>query len=59
MQIALFFVFIVLVGLGSLTFGYGLSLLREQAGSRRCRMPDEMRHRKVVRTRRARCRYEG
>lgn len=59
MAILSFFTFIVLAGLGTLAFGYGVSLLRERTPSRRCRMPHEMRRRRTVRRQRVRCRYEG
>jgi hypothetical protein len=54
-----FFTFIALVGTGTLTLGYGLSLLEQQIVGRRCRMPHEMHRRRTVRRQRVRCRYEG
>ena len=59
MPVLLFFVFVVLVVLGISALGYSLSLLREPPASRRCRVPYEMHHRRMVRRRRERCRYEG
>jgi hypothetical protein len=54
-----FFTFIALVGTGTLTLGYGLSLLEKQIVGRRCRVPHEMHRRRTVRKQRVRCRYEG
>jgi hypothetical protein len=57
--VLLFFVFVDLVVLGISAFGYSVPLLREPPASRRCRLPHEMHHRKMIRGRRGRCRYEG
>jgi len=54
-----FFVFVVLVALGTLALGYGLSLFEEQSSTRRCRIPHEMYRRRKVRRQRVRCRLEG
>jgi hypothetical protein len=56
--IVLFFIFVAVVILVTLALGYGLSSMEEQTISRRCRMPHEM-HRRKVRRRRVRCRFEG
>ncbi len=55
----LFFVFVVLIVIGTSAFGYSLSLLREPPASRRCRVPHEMHHRRMIRRQRVRCRYES
>ena len=59
MSVLMFVVFVALVVLGISAFGYSLSLLKEPPISRRCRVPHEMRHRRMIRRRRVRCRYEG
>ncbi|HZF57508.1 MAG TPA: hypothetical protein VEZ19_03430 [Rubrobacter sp.] len=59
MPVLLFVVFVALVVLGISAFGYSLSLLKEPPISRRCRVPHEMHHRRMIRRRRVRCRYEG
>ncbi len=59
MAILSFFFFMALVSLGTLAFGYGLSLLGERTESRRCRMPHGIHRRRTVRRQRVRCRYEG
>ena len=59
MQVLLFFVFIVTVAIGTSAFGYGLTLLTEQAASRRCRRPHEALRRRRVHRQRGRCRLEG
>ena len=59
MSVLLFVVFVALVVLGISAFGYSLSLLKEPPISRRCRVPHEMHHRRMIRRRRVRCRYEG
>jgi hypothetical protein len=58
-QILLFFIFVVLVGVGILALGYGLSLVEDRTLGRRCRMPHEMYRRRSVRRQRVRCRFEG
>jgi hypothetical protein len=58
-SVLLFVVFVALVVLGISAFGYSLSLLKEPPISRRCRVPHEMHHRRMIRRRRVRCRYEG
>jgi len=58
-SVLLFFDFVVLVVLATSAFGYSLSLLREPPASRRCRVPHEMHHRRMIRRQRVRCRYEG
>ncbi len=59
MQVLWFFVFVVTAIVGTSAIGYGLSLLREQATSRRCRVPHgELRRGRVHRLR-GRCRLEG
>ncbi len=57
--ILMFFVFVVLVGVGILALGYGLSLFEERTISRRCQVPSEMYRRRKVRRQRVRCRFEG
>jgi hypothetical protein len=57
--VLLFVVFVALVVLGISAFGYSLSLLKEPPISCRCRVPHEMHHRRMIRRRRVRCRYEG
>lgn len=59
MPVLLFIVFVVLVVVGSSALGYSLSLLREPPASRRCRVPHEMHHRRMIRRQRVRCRYES
>ena len=59
MPVLLFVVFVALVVFGISAFGYSLSLLEEPPISRRCRVPHEMHHRRMIRRRRVRCRYEG
>ena len=58
MPVLLFVVFVALVVLGISAFGYSLSLLKEPPISRRCRVPHEMHHRRMIPQRRVRCRYE-
>ncbi len=58
-QVLSFFVFVVVVAVGTLGFGYGLSLWMERAASRRCRMPHQMLRRRRIHRQRARCRLEG
>jgi hypothetical protein len=59
LPVLLFVVFVALVVLGISALGYSLSLLKEPPISRRCRVPHEMHHRRMIRRRRVRCRYEG
>lgn len=59
MAVLSFFTFIALVGTGTLTLGYGLSLLEKQMVSRRCRVPHQTHRRMTVRRQRVRCRYEA
>ncbi len=55
--IVVFFIFVVLVVLGTLALGYGLSLFKGRTKRRRCRMLREM-YRRRVRRQRVRCRLK-
>jgi hypothetical protein len=57
--ILLFFVFVAVVCVCILALGYVLSLVEKRTASPRCRMPHETYHRRNVRRRRVRCRFEG
>ena len=59
MQVLSFIIFVVTVAIGTSAFGYGLTLLTEQAASRRCRVPHEALRRRRVHRQRGRCRLEG
>jgi hypothetical protein len=56
LPVLLFVVFVALVVLGISAFGYSPSLLKEPPISRRCRVPHEMHHRRMIRRRRVHCR---
>lgn len=58
-QIVVFFIFVVLVGVGILSLGYGLSLFEERTISRRCWIPYERYRRRKIRRQRIRCRFEA
>ncbi len=58
-QVLSFFVFVVVVAIGTSSFGYGLSLWMERAASRRCRIFHETLRRRRIHRQRVRCRLEG
>jgi hypothetical protein len=57
--IVVFFIFVVLVVLGTVALGYGLSLMEDRTVGRRCRMSHKRYRRKKVRRQRVRCRFEA
>jgi hypothetical protein len=57
--ILLFFIFVAVVALATVSLSYGLSPVEEQTIGRRCRMPYETRRKRRVRRQRMKCRFEG
>jgi hypothetical protein len=58
-SIVVFFVFVAVVALATVSLSYGLSPVDERTVSRRCQMPYETRRKRKVRRQRMKCRFEG
>ncbi len=59
MPVVVFFIFVAVVGLATVSLSYGLSPVEEQTIGRRCQMPYETRRKRKVRRQRMKCRFEG
>jgi hypothetical protein len=57
-SIVMFFIFVAVVVICTLSLCYDVSSFEERSNTRRCRMPHEMCPRRV-RRQRVRCRFEG